>query len=155
METMEKENEAKLYHLQGAGDVLKGIEEFDSQIEHVSGFIKESLRASNLAFFIGSGCSTPSVPMMGKTMEEILSKPDNFDILLKVFEFTGKDIVGNFSDIEGLLNWIQSGISFERNEDKKSELKEIFEKIKKEFIQTIPKFGDDQYADFLRSKTEA
>lgn len=66
METMEKENEAKLYHLQGAGDVLEGIEEVDSQIEHVSGFIKESLRASNLAFFIGSGCSTPAVSMMGK-----------------------------------------------------------------------------------------
>lgn len=146
METMEKENEAKLYHLQGAGDVLEGIEEVDSQIEHVSGFIKESLRASNLAFFIGSGCSTPSVPMMGTTMKEILSKPENTDIKLKVYDFVRNGLIDEFSDIEGLLNWIQSGISFERNEVKRSELKSIFEKIKKEFIRTIPKFGDDQYA---------
>ena len=135
----------KLYHFQGAGNILEEIEVIDDQIKHVSSFVKDSVRASNLAFFIGSGCSTPIIPMMGETMKSVLSNPENADILLKVKEYTDKEEVADFKDIEGLLNWLQNGMSFERDKVLKNELKVLFEKIKKELITTIPRLGDDKY----------
>lgn len=144
--TITEENQ-RLYHYQGINDNIDTIDELDNQIREIGNFLKESLQANNLAFFIGSGCSTPAIPMMGATMHEILSKPQNKDILSKVEEYTQTEYKDNFSDIEGFLNWLQSGISFERNVRKKSKLRSLFNKMKKEFIGTIPNIDDNKYLE--------
>ena len=75
------EPESRLYHFQSTSDNIQDIKETQEQIHQIGIFLKESLRAKNLAIFIGSGCSTPDIPMMGVTMKKILSKPENTDIL--------------------------------------------------------------------------
>lgn len=144
----EKENEENdLYHFQGIDNHLKGIENIEEQINHIGTFFKSSLRAKNLSIFIGSGCSTPATPMMGATMKKITSKKENEDIVKKIKKYTGEEKVDNFVDIEGLLNWLQNGINFEKNKVKRSKLIITFNKIKEEFISTIPSWDDNKYTD--------
>lgn len=71
------EPESRLYHFQSTSDNIQDIKETQEQIHQIGIFLKESLRAKNLAIFIGSGCSTPDIPMMVMTMKQILSKPEN------------------------------------------------------------------------------
>ena len=66
------EPESRLYHFQSTSDNIQDIKETQEQIHQIGIFLKESLRAKNLAIFIGSGCSTPDIPMMGVTMKKIL-----------------------------------------------------------------------------------
>lgn len=139
------ESEFRLYHFQSTSDNIKDIEEIDEQIHQIGIFLKESLRAKNLAIFIGSGCSTPEIPMMGVTMTKILSKPENTDILEIVQKYIGANETKNFNDIEGLLNWLQNGINFERNITTRENLMLIFDKIKEQFIESIPKWGNEKY----------
>lgn len=139
------ESECRLYHFQSTSDNIKDIEEIDEQIHQIGIFLKESLRAKNLAIFIGSGCSTPEIPMMGVTMTKILSKPENSDILKIVQKYIGANETENFKDIEGLLNWLQNGINFERNGTTRENLMLIFNKIKEQFIESIPKWGNEKY----------
>lgn len=139
------ESEFRLYHFQSTSDNIKDIEEIDEQIHQIGIFLKESLRAKNLAIFIGSGCSTPEIPMMGVTMTKILSKPENTDILEIVQKYIGANETENFKDIEGLLNWLQNGINFERNRTTRENLMLIFDKIKEQFIESIPKWGNEKY----------
>lgn len=139
------ESEFRLYHFQSTSDNIKDIEEIDEQIHQIGIFLKESLRAKNLAIFIGSGCSTPEIPMMGVTMTKILSKPENTDILEIVQKYIGANETENFKDIEGLLNWLQNGINFERNRTTRENLILIFDKIKEQFIESIPKWGNEKY----------
>lgn len=139
------ESEFRLYHFQSTSDNIKDIEEIDEQIHQIGIFLKESLRAKNLAIFIGSGCSTPEIPMMGVTMTKILSKPENTDILEIVRKYIGANETENFKDIEGLLNWLQNGINFERDRTTRKDLMLIFNKIKEQFIESIPKWGNEKY----------
>lgn len=142
------EPESRLYHFQSTSDNIQDIKETQEQIHQIGIFLKESLRAKNLAIFIGSGCSTPDIPMMGVTMKKILSKPENTDILEKVKEYVGvneTEKFDDFNDIEGLLNWLQNGINFERNQTNRENLMLIFNKIKEEFIGSIPKWGNKKY----------
>lgn len=139
------ESEFRLYHFQSTSDNIKDIEEIDEQIHQIGIFLKESLRAKNLAIFIGSGCSTPEIPMMGVTMTKILSKPENTDILEIVRKYIGANETENFKDIEGLLNWLQNGINFERDRTTRKDLMLIFDKIKEQFIESIPKWGNEKY----------
>lgn len=136
-----------LYHFQGIDNHLMGIENVEEQINQIGTFLKSSIRARNLSVFIGSGCSTPATPMMGTTMKEITLKKENDDIVKKIREYTGEEKIDNFVDIEGLLNWLQNGINFEKSEVKKNELIIIFNKIKEEFILTIPSWEDEKYID--------
>lgn len=134
-----------LYHYQGTNNHLADIEEVDMQLSEVSGFLLKAnaLRSKNLAVFIGSGCSLPGIPQMGKTMQDILSR--NSDIKDEVEKFIESEDTSQFTDIESLLNWLQSGIQFEKDEGEKNRLKSIFNEIKREFIETIPVYGDDKY----------
>lgn len=139
------DSEFRLYHFQSTSDNIKDIKDIDEQIHQIGFFLKESLRAKNLAIFIGSGCSTPEIPMMGVTMTKILSHPENTDILEIVQKYIGANETENFNDIEGLLNWLQNGINFERNITTRENLMLIFDKIKEQFIESIPKWGDTKY----------
>ncbi|MBT2733139.1 SIR2 family protein [Carnobacterium sp. ISL-102] len=144
----EKEiGENDLYHFQGIDNHLMGIENVEEQINQIGTFLKSSIRARNLSVFIGSGCSNPATPMMGTTMKEITLKKENDDIVKKIREYTGEEKIDKFVDIEGLLNWLQNGINFEKSEVKKNELIIIFNKIKEEFISTIPSWEDEKYID--------
>jgi hypothetical protein len=142
---MESQLTFQLYHYQGNTNLHEEVNELKEQKKLIATFLKKSLRSNNLALFIGSGCSTPAVPMMGKTMGEILEKNNNKDILKKVKEYTGNDDVSNFSDIEGFLNWLQNGIYFEKKNQRKNVLEKLFKKVKEEFIYSIPKYGDVKY----------
>ncbi|WP_233126064.1 hypothetical protein, partial [Rothia sp. ND6WE1A] len=87
---------------------------------------------------------------MGTTMQKMLQNPD---IKQKVDEYfvahpeeypEGSSKRDDFKDIEGLLNWLQSGIQFSSGE-LKGELLGILEKIKSNFIFTIPSFDSPVY----------
>ncbi|WP_239734613.1 SIR2 family protein [Mammaliicoccus sp. G-M28] len=49
----------------------------------------------------------------------------------------------NYNNIEELLNWIQNGLHYDSNNE---ELKNVFTTLKREFIKTIPKVGDEKYS---------
>lgn len=145
--TEKKIEKHDLYHFQGSNNHLKDFENIEEKITQIGTFLKSSIRAKNLSVFIGSGCSTPATPMMGTTMKEITSKKENDDIVKKIKEYTGEEKIDNFVDIEGLLNWLQNGINFEKRKVKRNELIIIFNKIKEEFISTIPFWDDKKYTN--------
>ncbi|UVI82405.1 SIR2 family protein [Staphylococcus aureus] len=67
---------------------------------------------------------------------------DNKVEILKILDFYYQ----NYSNIEELLNWIQNGLHYDNSNE---ELKDVFTTLKRRFIQTIPKVGDEKY----RTKT--
>ena len=187
----------KIYHYENNEDILKGLDE-NQQIIKLKEFINKYFVSKNLVIFIGSGCSSGAIPLMSKTMSDILEKHINvyekvkefidckdLDYLTKSIESCKKslkedeskkvddllkevkssnDTIANFlkdlskehqdliekhiyksfSDIESLLNWLQSGLSFQPNN---KNLKEVISTLKSEFLKTIPVLDDDKYKD--------
>ena len=187
----------KIYHYENNEDILKGLDE-NQQIIKLKEFINKYFVSKNLVIFIGSGCSSGAIPLMSKTMSDILEKHINvyekvkefidckdLDYLTKSLESCKKslkedeskkvddllkevkssnDTIANFlkdlskehqdliekhiyksfSDIESLLNWLQSGLSFQPNN---KNLKEVISTLKSEFLKTIPVLDDDKYKD--------
>ena len=187
----------KIYHYENNEDILKGLDE-NQQIIKLKEFINKYFVSKNLVIFIGSGCSSGAIPLMSKTMSDILEKHINvyekvkefidckdLDYLTKSLESCKKslkedeskkvddllkevkssnDTIANFlkdlskehqdliekhiyksfSDIESLLNWLQSGLSFQPNN---KNLKEVIKTLKSEFLRTIPALDDDKYKD--------
>lgn len=141
------------YHLNQGSNVLENLEE-DTAKQKISLFLKEILRKKeNLSIFIGSGCSSGCVPMMGQTIRKLRTDSDIDNIItryskeiLEIVEPEDPSKLYNedFSDIESLLNWLQTGISYLGKPDK-DELFEILTKIKSGFIQTIPTQNDSTY----------
>ena len=187
----------KIYHYENNEDILEGLDE-NQQIIKLKEFINKHFVSKNLVIFIGSGCSSGAIPLMSKTMSDILEKHKNVykkvkefinakdldyltkglqsckkwltddeskkvDVLLKeiksrngtIAKFLNgqpneyKDLIEehiykSFSDIESLLNWLQSGLSFQPNN---KNLKEVIRTLKSEFLKTIPALDDDKYKD--------
>lgn len=190
----------KIYHYENNKDILEGLDE-NQQIIKLKEFIDKYFVSKNLVIFIGSGCSSGAIPLMSKTMSDILEKHINIyekvkefinckdlyylaksleacrnwiekdkktlaDKLLKKIndsksigvtvgdfvnkqgeelqEFVEENIYKNFSDIESLLNWLQSGLSFQPSND---DLKSVISTLKSEFLKTIPALDDDKYKD--------
>lgn len=187
----------KIYHYENNEDILEGLDE-NQQIIKLKEFINKHFVSKNLVIFIGSGCSSGAIPLMSKTMSDILEKHKNVykkvkefinakdldyltkglqsckkwltddeskkvDDLLKEIESRNgtiakflngqsneykdlieKHIYKSFSDIESLLNWLQSGLSFQPNN---KNLKEVIRTLKSEFLKTIPALDDDKYKD--------
>ena len=153
---MRKKQEHKnIYHYKGNINKLENVERFDDKIENIRIFLKNELKNKNLNIFIGSGCSTPSIPLMGKTIGNILKDEKNISIKKKIneyielknneFEENNKFSIEYFNDIEGFLTWLGKGIDFEKNISVKNEYKEIYSSLKKQFIDTIPKFDNHEY----------
>lgn len=93
--------------------------------------------SKNLNILIGSGCSVPAVPLMESTFNKI--KADNQGLFLGNFD-------GDSSDIEGYLNWLNTGIKFiedypdyEKKSTNLTKYKSSFLTTKKELLNTIPK----------------
>ncbi len=187
----------KIYHYENNEDILKGLDE-NQQIIKLKEFINKYFVSKNLVIFIGSGCSSGAIPLMSKTMSDILEKHINVyekvkefidckdldyltkslesckkwltkdeskkvdDLLKEIKSSNGtivkflnglseeyqdlieKYIYKSFSDIESLLNWLQSGLSFQPSND---DLKSVISTLKSEFLKTIPSLDDDKYKD--------
>lgn len=190
----------KIYHYENNKDILEGLDE-NQQINKLNEFINKHFVSKNLVIFIGSGCSSGAIPLMSKTMSDILEKHINIYEKVKEFinckdlnylakgiescrnwigegeialvdellqkindsnsigvtigdfvnqqgevlqEFIKQNIYNGFSDIESLLNWLQSGLSFQPSND---DLKSVISTLKSEFLKTIPALDDDKYKD--------
>lgn len=187
----------KIYHYENNEDILEGLDE-NQQIIKLKEFINKHFVSKNLVIFIGSGCSSGAIPLMSKTMSDILEKHKNVykkvkefinakdldyltkglqsckkwladdeskkvdDLLKEIKSRNGtiakflngqpneykdlieKHIYKSFSDIENLLNWLQSGLSFQPNNNN---LKEVIRTLKSEFLKTIPALDDEKYKD--------
>ncbi|MBF2462731.1 SIR2 family protein [Listeria welshimeri] len=172
---MDKEKECDrteiLYHFQGDKNILANEDNIEIQKQQISSFIKREIlnKNRNLNIFIGSGCSTPAIPLMGTTLKTILNKSENEDIKQefisylnlsedhkKIFEkhlnepLTKNDLIiaknyDNFSNIEAFMTYIQQKINIERDEVHKNNLNQIFDSTKKQFVATIPKHSDQKY----------
>lgn len=139
------------YHLNNKENLLDNCRDSSQILSALKIFLKNSLRkVDNLSILIGSGCSSGCTPLMGTTMQKMLQNPD---IKQKVDEYfvahpeeypEGSSKRDDFKDIEGLLNWLQSGIQFSSGE-LNGELLGILEKIKSNFIFTIPSFDSPVY----------
>lgn len=187
----------KIYHYVSNDNILRDLTE-EQQIKSLSTFINKQFLSKNLVIFVGSGCSSGAIPLMSKTMSDIIE--NNKDVYEKVKEFINckdldyltkslescknwltkdeskkvddlfkeiksrngtiakfvkglseeyqdlieKHIYKSFSDIESLLNWLQSGLSFQPNNNN---LKKVITTLKSEFLKTIPSLDDDKYKD--------
>lgn len=193
---MSSNNEiGKIYHYKNNKDILEELNE-KQQINKLKEFINKQLESKNLVIFVGSGCSSGAIPLMNKTMSNILESHKNVykkvkefinakdldyltkslesckkwlkedeskkvdDLLKEIKSSNGtianflkglskeyqdlieKHIYKSFSDIESLLNWLQSGLSFQPNN---KNLKEVISTLKNEFLKTIPVLDDDKY----------
>ncbi|MFK4925266.1 SIR2 family protein [Lactococcus garvieae] len=133
-----------LYHFQGKKNTLADIKKIDEQKLSISSFVKQAIKTSNLVIFYGSGCSVEAIPMMSQTMKKILQNVDNTDVKEMFVTYQSKTRASD-GDIEGFLNWLQNGIAFESDLTKQQTLETVFEKVQKEFIETIPKYNDENY----------
>ena len=100
-------------------------------------------RSLNLATLVGSGASTPAIPLMGLTFSKIrenLARDDqNLSILLedrisKLAKYQNTD-PENFRDIEGLLSWLNQRIEGCLGSEKDD--KAVSDVIRKEFLSSV------------------
>lgn len=100
----------------------------------ISSFLVSTIKNSrNLNFLVGSGCSLPSIPLMSKMIESI----KNDEKLKKVVSQYNS---GNIENLEEFLNWLNSGISFfKNNANHQEEYLEAFNNCKKIIISIIKK----------------
>ncbi|MGE7932618.1 SIR2 family protein [Viridibacillus arvi] len=129
-------DEKLLYHLRDGINQIEGLS-FKDQKGRVKKVLNDCLMSKNLNILIGSGCSVPAVPLMGWTFKRI--KEANSDLVLGKFN-------GDSPDIEGYLNWLNTGINFLENfldEDGHSaeldKYRTSFETTKKFLLDSIPK----------------
>lgn len=132
-------NDDNVYHYNN--DI--NIANVNNFIDETSKFLDNSLKSQNISIFIGSGCSVGAIPLMGSTMQGIIENEP--EIKEKVKEFISSGDTSDFKDIEGFLNWLQNGMKYIKNDTDLNELKNVFEKTKSKFIETIPTFTDDKY----------
>ena len=132
--------ETNLYHLRTGSNQLEGLS-FSDQKGRVKKLLNDCLMSKNLNILIGSGCSVPAVPLMGSTFNKI--KETNPDLILGNFG-------GNSSDIEGYLNWLNTGIKFieefsdyERKPSDLTRYKSSFLSTKQGLLDTIPRRYDE------------
>lgn len=94
---MDKEKECVtneiLYHFQGDKNTLENDDSIKNQKQQISSFIKREIlnKNKNLNIFIGSGCSTPAIPLMGTTLKSILNKEENEDIKQEFISYLNID----------------------------------------------------------------
>ncbi len=120
----------KMYHYRNGIDLLES-KEFDEQRESIAQFIKSQCKSENLHLLIGSGCSLPSIPLMGKTFEQIKNNINEVKMVLGKFN-------GDSKDIEGYLNWLNTGISFfEETSADYLKYRKAFDATKKELLKSI------------------
>lgn len=139
-----------VYHLKGNDDMLKKDNSEESKLKQIATFTQSTLRGKNLCIFIGSGCSLNEIPLMGTTMQTILKNPKNDKIIEYVDIFAGTGASKEFTNIEAFLNWLTSGVKFEKDQSKVDEIQTVIDEVKAELIATIIPISHDYYR---KSKT--
>lgn len=147
-----------LYHYQGQENLLENSDELNQQKQKVIKFLNDSIRTENLSLFIGSGCSFPSVPLMGHTIQEIIYEDkDTKEFVLEFLTIrdfqsyiantiqglTEEDITYN-KILEHINNIEQSDLnrSVLNNELLISEDDELTDKIKEKVEECLLDFND-------------
>ncbi|MEK3753676.1 SIR2 family protein [Bacillus sp. FSL K6-6483] len=124
--------DSNLYYLKEGNDLLNGVP-FDEQKQKISKLLMNNFKSKNLNIFIGSGCSKPAIGLMGETFST-LKQNESEHLVLGSYD-------GNNNDIEGYLNWLNTGIKFyEQNPDETDLLKKLEESFaitKKALIKSI------------------
>lgn len=163
---------SSLFHINNGEDILAEEKDFEKNKQKISEFINRQIKNPHLNIFIGSGASIGAVPLMSKTMKDILkehsdikdefctyldfSKPKHRECFEKflsgsseiVYSSEEKKIIAQydgFSNIEMFMTYLQQKINVTRKSDVKKELNGILEKLKSGFISTIPKLSDVAY----------
>lgn len=136
-EVEDKLQTKSLYYLREGRDTLEGIS-FDEQKKKISLFLQRSLQSKNLNILVGSGCSLPAVKLMGHTFRSL--KEQNNSLVLGNYD-------GESANIEGYLNWLNTGIRFmeqmsnpsRKNVQYKERLEMSFNATKEFLINSIVK----------------
>lgn len=127
METGERLITSSLYYLREGKNILDHIS-FEEQKKKVNLLLQRSLQSNNLNILIGSGCSLPAVKLMGHTFQSL--KNQNESLILGSY-------VGDSPDIEGYLNWLNTGIRFmDQNTNPSAEELQYKEELIKSFNET-------------------
>jgi hypothetical protein len=124
-----------LYYLREGTDIFKEIN-FNARKKKLSIFLRRSLQSKNLNILIGSGCSLPAVNLMGHTFKSL--KGQNKSLVLGNYD-------GESADIEGYLNWLNTGIRFidqipnssPQNVEYRKKLEKSFNETKEFLINSI------------------
>ena len=138
--------EAKLYHKFKGQDLNEDLN-LKQQKQQISKFIKRSVQSKNLAIFLGSGCSVPAIPLMSKTMGEIL---EDKKILETVKSFLdGKEVEVFKKYLENRKSCVEEDKCKIESLIKRLEAREIslIGDIKKR-ISNYKKYLDDFYGSF-------
>ena len=145
----------ELYHYKGSINEIEDVEDFDKQKEKILIFLNQEFQNKKLNIFIGSGCSVPAIPLMGATIENIVSVDVNIGISKKIDEYielqnkrlNSKEQLEkeSFGDIESFLTWLGKGIDFEKDETIRGSYQKIYDSLKTHFMATIPRFDDEKY----------
>ena len=150
IETSDKTQTKTLYYLREGKDIINNLS-FEEQQERISTLLLRGLQSKNLNIFIGSGCSLPAVKLMGSTFKSL--KEQNKSLILGSYG-------GDSADIEGYLNWLNTGIRFiDQNSNptklesqKKEKLIKSFNETKKFLVDSIVKDYDKEEKGILSTK---
>jgi SIR2-like domain len=126
-----------LYYLREGKNIFEDIS-FNEQKKNLYTLLRRSLQSKNLNILIGSGSSLPAVNLMGHTFKSL--KEHNNSLVLGNYD-------GESADIEGYLNWLNTGIRFidqipnpsPQNEEYRKKLEKSFNETKEFLINSITK----------------
>src|SRR5690625_4107851 len=128
----EQEFESSLYYLRSGENIVEDIN-FKEANSRVKNFLRNHFKSPNLNIFLGSGCSLRAIPLMGDTFKDLKDK-ENW---LELGEFKGDS-----KNIEGYLDWLNTGIRFlehsslETEKNTKEELEKSFNTTKKYLLKS-------------------
>ncbi|WP_164219247.1 SIR2 family protein [Virgibacillus sp. YIM 98842] len=150
IESSDKTQTKTLYYLREGKDIIENLG-FEEQQEKVSALLLRGIQSKNLNIFIGSGCSLPAVELMGSTFKSL--KEQNKSLILGSYG-------GDSADIEGYLNWLNTGIRFiDQNSNptklesqKREKLIKSFNVTKEFLVDSIVKDYDKEDKSILSTK---
>src|SRR5699024_4756026 len=139
--------DSSIYHLRSEKDIVEDIS-FKEAKTKMKTFLRTHLKSPNLNIFLGSGCSLKAVPLMSDTFKDLKAKETG----LLLGQFSGEN-----KNIEGYLDWLNTGIRFLEDEElseknKKEKLEYSFNITKKYLYDSIVKNYDDKKNEILETK---
>lgn len=147
---MQKESSKPLFTLQ-RGATRREVNAVEAR-HFVQGILSRSI---NLATLIGSGASTPAIPLMGETFRNLradlkLNDPD-LSILLesRITKIACRDNEdpAKYSNIENLLSWLSQRI--EGSLDSADDDKRVSDAVRKAFLESVDIKYSAEHSDVL------
>ncbi|AIC92711.1 SIR2 family protein [Shouchella lehensis] len=132
-----------LYYYRQGENIYREYE-LNEQLSDLGDLVKNYCNSENLHFLIGSGCSLPSIKLMGETFKTIKTNELNSNL----------QILGKFSeednlDIESYLNWLSNAIVFYDENEEGEKFREAFNSTKRALVKSI----NQNYEDLSNEKT--